>query len=112
MEPLEPGTVVSFIGEGLEIPPPGRFVPDGYQDDRAVFSRSIRGQDGVVRPIVPHSVVDLDPGTALVSTSPGGGGIGDPRLRDRAAMARDVDNQLISPERAARVYGYEGGQDG
>ena len=112
MEPLEPGTVISFIGEGLEIPPPGRFVPDGYEDDRAVFSRSIRGQDGVIRPIVPHSVVDLDPGTALVSTSPGGGGIGDPRLRDRAALARDVDNQLISPERAARVYGYGGGDDG
>ena len=42
-------------------------------------------------------------------TSPGGGGIGDPAAdgTGTALASRDVDNQLISPDRAARVYGYE-----
>ncbi len=36
-----------------------------------------------------------------------GGGIGDPRARDRALVAMDVKNGLITPERAREVYGYE-----
>jgi N-methylhydantoinase B len=35
-----------------------------------------------------------------------GGGIGDPKERDRAAIAEDIRNGLITPERAADVYGY------
>jgi len=42
-----------------------------------------------------------------VSESPGGGGIGDPRRRDRGALRADIDNGLISPDRAARVYGWD-----
>ena len=37
-----------------------------------------------------------------------GGGIGDPKERDRAAVAEDVRNGLITPERAREVYGYTG----
>ena len=36
-----------------------------------------------------------------------GGGIGDPRTRDRALVAMDIKNGLITPERAREVYGYE-----
>lgn len=36
-----------------------------------------------------------------------GGGIGDPRERDRKLVAEDVKNGLITPERACEVYGYE-----
>jgi len=36
-----------------------------------------------------------------------GGGIGDPRARDRALVAMDIKNGLITPERAREVYGYE-----
>jgi N-methylhydantoinase B len=37
-----------------------------------------------------------------------GGGIGDPKERDRALVAEDIKNGLISRETARDVYGYTG----
>lgn len=37
-----------------------------------------------------------------------GGGIGDPRERDRAAVEEDIRNGIITRDRAREVYGYEG----
>lgn len=37
-----------------------------------------------------------------------GGGYGDPLRRDRARVAEDVRNGLVSPERAREIYGWEG----
>ena len=105
MEPLEPKIVVSNIGEGYDLAPPGLGVPEALDGDRATFERRVRDADGTEHPIVPHTVIDLHAGEVLVSESPGGGGIGDPRQRDRAALEADIDNGLISPQRAARVYG-------
>lgn len=34
-----------------------------------------------------------------------GGGFGDPRERDRAAVAEDIRNGFITPGRAREVYG-------
>ncbi|MBF9031739.1 hydantoinase B/oxoprolinase family protein [Rhodobacterales bacterium HKCCE3408] len=39
---------------------------------------------------------------------PGGGGYGDPRNRDRAAVAADLEAGKISAEAARQDYGYEG----
>lgn len=47
----------------------------------------------------------LVPGDVLQYTWSGGGGFGDPLLRDPAAVARDVCDGVISPERAERAYG-------
>jgi N-methylhydantoinase B len=44
--------------------------------------------------------------TVRITTS-GGGGFGDPKKRDAWRVRKDVENGYISPERAARVYGYE-----
>jgi len=46
----------------------------------------------------------------VVSYSAGGGGYGDPSARDRNAVARDVVDELISPERAKAVYGFDAAQ--
>jgi N-methylhydantoinase B len=46
-------------------------------------------------------------GDRVVIMSPGGGGIGDPKKRDRAAVAQDLANGLISADAAAKVYGAE-----
>lgn len=35
-----------------------------------------------------------------------GGGLGDPRLRDREEIAQDIRNGFITPERARDIYGY------
>jgi N-methylhydantoinase B len=37
-----------------------------------------------------------------------GAGYGDPAERDRAAVAADIKNGLLSRERARSVYGHEG----
>ena len=45
-------------------------------------------------------------GTASRVVTGNGGGIGDPRQRDRMLVAEDLRNGLITPERARDVYGY------
>jgi N-methylhydantoinase B len=49
---------------------------------------------------------EIPPGNRMVVLTPGGAGIGDPRARDRAQIARDVADGLISLETAREVYGY------
>jgi N-methylhydantoinase B len=44
-------------------------------------------------------------GDRLILEMPGGGGYGAPHDRDPALVARDLRDQLISPEAARRVYG-------
>jgi N-methylhydantoinase B len=44
-------------------------------------------------------------GDRLVVLTPGGGGIGRPQTRERAAVLRDIESGLISPETAKEVYG-------
>ncbi|MBU8545758.1 MULTISPECIES: hydantoinase B/oxoprolinase family protein [Roseomonadaceae] len=44
-------------------------------------------------------------GKRLVLNLPGGGGMGDPKQRDRALVERDVADGLISPEQAKALYG-------
>src|SRR5262249_9138586 len=39
--------------------------------------------------------------------TPGAGGYGPPLKRDRAMIARDLDEGLIDAETARKVYGYE-----
>ena len=45
-------------------------------------------------------------GDRVVLEMPGGGGLGDARDRDRSLIARDLRDGLVSPEAAARDYGY------
>ena len=49
---------------------------------------------------------EIPTGDRMVVLTPGGGGIGAPGQRDRAQIARDVADGLISPEAAQEVYGY------
>jgi N-methylhydantoinase B len=47
----------------------------------------------------------ISAGDRVIILSPGGGGIGDPRTRDRATVEADLANELISPEAARDLYG-------
>jgi N-methylhydantoinase B/oxoprolinase/acetone carboxylase alpha subunit len=49
----------------------------------------------------------LQPGDLVKLVMPGGGGYGDPANRDRAAIARDLENGFVTPGRAAADYGYQ-----
>lgn len=45
-------------------------------------------------------------GERLILQTPGGGGFGDPKTRDRAAVARDVAQGLVSEEAARGLYNF------
>ena len=49
----------------------------------------------------------LQPGDRLLMHYGGGGGYGDPRLRDPAALRRDLDDGYVTREGARRDYGRE-----
>lgn len=51
---------------------------------------------------------EIPAGVRISVSSPGGGGVGDPRKRDRALVARDVEYGLISQATAGELYGYIG----
>jgi N-methylhydantoinase B/oxoprolinase/acetone carboxylase alpha subunit len=48
----------------------------------------------------------VPPGASIVCRIPGGGGHGDPRLRDRALVRRDLAFGYISADHAEQAYGY------
>jgi N-methylhydantoinase B len=56
--------------------------------------------------------VGVRAGEAILATSTGGGGYGDPRTRDPAAVAADVSEGWVSRTRAREVYGVELMNDG
>ena len=95
--------VISKMFERVRHPPRGR---SGGGDGVAgmVFVRGAGGEadqelQGKGRDLVPA-------GCVLVLQTPGGGGIGDPRQRDRDKIARDLRAGLISAEAARSIYGY------
>jgi N-methylhydantoinase B len=49
---------------------------------------------------------ELAKGDAFDLQSAGGGGYGDPKKRDRAALARDIAEGYVSRAAAERDYGY------
>jgi N-methylhydantoinase B len=51
------------------------------------------------------AMVTAPPGGVVVMHLPGGGGYGDPRERPVARVLADVENGLVTPERARRDYG-------
>jgi N-methylhydantoinase B len=93
------GDVLASFRGGRFVHPPrgvlgGASAPKGFL--------SIRGESrDAGRQVV------LRAGDRIVSQIPGGGGYGDPRERSREAVARDLQDGLISAEHARTFYGYE-----
>ncbi len=52
--------------------------------------------------------VPVEAGDQVLVRSAGGGGYGDPRQRDPAAIRADIEEGLVTPEGAARDYGFTG----
>jgi N-methylhydantoinase B len=59
------------------------------------------------RDLRTKTVTRLEAGDVLSINTSGGGGYGDPGERDPDAMARDVADGKVSPERAREVYGAD-----
>ena len=90
--------------QALPLPPRGR---DGGTPGAAgkIYLASGGRLDGKGTQTIPS-------GDRVVIEMPGGGGLGDPLLRDRAAVAADVEAGLVSPETARDAYGVVLTDDG
>lgn len=63
---------------------------------------------GGTRETIPSKVVTvLGKGDRVVVSTAGGGGVGDPRLRNRDEVVADVQNGKIREEAARKIYGLE-----
>jgi len=60
---------------------------------------------GAVEEIPSKQVATLHRGDRVIVQTPGGGGYGDPALRDPAALAADIADGKVSPSQAATHYG-------
>ena len=96
-------SALSLAGEGVHVAPFG--IAKGHEALANDFR--IRRSDGE-RPLgTKETDVVLMPGDVVVFEAAGGGGYGNPRQRDRAKVAKDVEEGLVS-ERAARdIYGWK-----
>lgn len=99
-----PATDLVLYGDGLQQGAAGRF--GGHRG--SPNSGRLSGSDGSQRTTASSDVVvGIAPGTILEKRAGGGGGYGDPKLRDRDAVRRDVRDGVVSARVAARVYGLE-----
>ncbi|WP_298300576.1 hydantoinase B/oxoprolinase family protein [uncultured Erythrobacter sp.] len=93
---------VSYVSDGVHNPPMGARgggtggAAGQYRIDANGNRHELDGCASVV----------LGDGEQIVSISAGGGGYGDPRRRETGLVERDVEEGLLSPERARRVYGF------
>lgn len=98
----EGGADVALLGER------GRFAPFGVEGggpaalNRFVFDSDEGGQEPPMASKITG--VKLKRGQRVRLETPGGGGWGDPALRDPADVARDVANGFVSRQSAHEIY--------
>lgn len=80
--------------------------------DGAPIQNYRRKPDGSLEPLPPVAMINLAPGEMVVCYTAGGGGYGPPIERSLEAVGLDVSEGLVSPERAAQVYGVVLTEDG
>ncbi|MBY5760143.1 hydantoinase B/oxoprolinase family protein [Rhizobium leguminosarum] len=90
------------------------FAPWGFKGGeigllgRAVVNPGRRDE----RSVGKISILELGLGDVLRITSSTGGAFGNPHERDVASIAREINNGMLSPERAADVYAVVFDRDG
>ena len=83
-----------------------RFAPPGLDGGLPGSAASLRLiRDGRESALRSKGDFVLAPGDVVCLRAGGGGGVGDPRERDRAAVRADVRSGRVSPAAAREVYG-------
>lgn len=80
-------------------------TPNAFAIERDGVRRSLQDQFDLLSPSKFWSL-PFRAGDVFVSTQAGGGGYGDPRLRDRDAVMADLREGYVSAAAAEREYGY------
>jgi N-methylhydantoinase B len=80
-----------------------RFPARGFFDGHAGAAGYVGLSTGETLPGKGRHAVPK--GARIVILSPGGGGLGDPKHRDKALVRLDLDNELISSATARDIYG-------
>jgi len=85
-----------------------QFAPFGLMggEPGTAASLVVERANGKVETITKQRL-QLGPGDRMVSTTSGGGGYGDPRRRERAAVARDLEEGKITARAAQDTYGLD-----
>lgn len=106
----ERGADVFLLGER------GKFAPFGVNGGgAAALNRFSWTKDGATHepPLVSKVTnVKIAKGDRVRLETPGGGGWGDPMLRDPALVARDVRLGYVTAEKATSLYGVVASEDG
>lgn len=92
----QPPVSLALQSGRFRLPPEGLF--GGMPGARAQFL--VNGKPGN-----PYGMTQLKPGDTVVMDAAGGGGYGDPRRRDPAALERDLREGKVSAASAKRDYG-------
>ena len=90
---------VSTSSERIKNPPRGYL--GGKHGAAAALVRGAAGY------LAPKGRTQLKPGEIVTVRTPGGGGFGAPRQRDRAAIAADIHGGYMSAEAARQLYGLK-----
>jgi N-methylhydantoinase B len=104
------GAEVFLLGERGKYPPPGANGGGSAALNRFIFETD----NGEATPPLVSKVTDVKirRGQKVRLETPGGGGFGDPHLRDPERVARDVRLGYVTPEAARRDYGFSGAANG
>ncbi|PRB43027.1 hydantoinase [Arthrobacter sp. MYb23] len=94
---------VIYVADGSVYPPQG--VRGGLPGHAQTVEKL--GIDGSVESLQSAGNVILQPGERIVNITNGGGGYGDPKSRDPEKVRLDVEDGLVSLERAKFVYGLD-----
>jgi len=92
---------VTLSSDRAKYAPWGLFGGQPASKSRCV----VNGPDESRRTLPSKVTTDIGHDLVLETTTPGGGGWGDPRKRDANAVLRDVIAGLVTPGRAHDVYG-------
>lgn len=100
---LEGGSATfSLLADRRKNPPYGLSGggPGSVGEDRLV-------RDGDPEPLDSKTTVPLEEGDVVSIGTPGGGGYGDPELRDPEAVRRDVEAGKLPRQKAEDIYGWK-----
>lgn len=103
---LEDNVRVTITGERVKLRPWG--LQGGLPGEPAEYL-VVRG-DGRVEKLPSKATVSLNSGDMIVIKTAGGGGWGDPRLRPKSLVEKDLREGRVTLEQASKYYGYKPSQ--